>query len=75
MVSIPLCDWCGEKEVGSVSGGHFHYCSDECAGAEEEAEYEAQLQYDSMAGEVAAELANLRWFEERGGWPDDPRGN
>lgn len=72
MFAIPLCDWCGVNEVGSVSGGHHHYCSDECAEGEE---FEAQQQYDAMEGEAAADRANERWFEERGGvfW-DDPRG-
>lgn len=31
MGHVPLCDWCGEHEVGSIDGGHLHYCSDDCA--------------------------------------------
>lgn len=72
MFAIPLCDWCGVAEVGSVSGGHHHYCSDACAEAEEA---EEQAEFDQVEADYKAEMANERWFEERGGvfW-DDPRG-
>jgi len=31
MGHVPMCQWCGEHEVGSIDGGHTEFCSNDCA--------------------------------------------
>ena len=33
MSHVPMCEWCGEHEVGSIDGGTDRWCSFECADA------------------------------------------
>jgi hypothetical protein len=30
MVHVPMCEWCGEHEVGSINGGSSRFCSMDC---------------------------------------------
>ena len=40
---IPMCNWCGEHEVGAISGGHVDFCSDDCADACASAQWDDYL--------------------------------
>ncbi len=77
MFAIPLCDWCGEHEVGSISGGSDRFCSTDCEDCFNESldDFEAEMEREQAEADYKAEMANERWFEDRGGtfW-DDPRG-
>jgi len=51
MNHVPMCKWCGEHEVGSISGGSADYCSTECIDAVDD-----EIAMDEQAACLRAEI-------------------
>ena len=67
MYHVPMCEICGEHEVGSISGGHTEFCSDECAdkamdyAMDEMAQYVDEPEGSHDLSDDAEALASAGW--------------
>ncbi len=66
MSHVPMCEWCGEHEVGSIDGGSDRFCSMDCTDCYNESLDEIESPCDWCGGESTT-LAdgNVRYCSEK----------